>query len=70
MSLYVSSYQKVKVYNPQIGLDSLLVCPVSQAAARQRSGRAGRTAPGICHRLYTERAMLAGRQLMDGGVLS
>jgi len=54
-----SGYHKLKVYNPQIGLDSLLVCPVSQAAARQRSGRAGRTAPGVCHRLYTERAMLA-----------
>jgi pre-mRNA-splicing factor ATP-dependent RNA helicase DHX38/PRP16 len=45
---------KVKVYNPKIGMDALQVAPVSQAGARQRSGRAGRTGPGVCFRLYTE----------------
>ena len=34
--------------------ESLQVVPVSKAAARQRAGRAGREAPGICYRLYTE----------------
>lgn len=37
-------------------MDSLVVVPVSQANARQRSGRAGRTGPGKCFRLYTEDA--------------
>lgn len=48
-------FSKLKVYNPSIGMDSLLVTPVSQANAEQRAGRAGRTGPGHCYRLYTER---------------
>ncbi|CAE7330855.1 CUV [Symbiodinium sp. KB8] len=51
-----SGYCKVKVYNPKVGMDSLTVVPVSQANARQRMGRAGRTGPGLCYRLYTQRA--------------
>lgn len=47
-------YSKLKVYNPKIGLDSLTVTPISIANANQRSGRAGRTAPGTAYRLYTE----------------
>ena len=37
-------------------MDSLVVVPISQASARQRAGRAGRTGPGKCYRLYTEPA--------------
>ena len=37
-------------------MDSLVVAPISQASARQRAGRAGRTGPGKCYRLYTEAA--------------
>ncbi|CDW53890.1 pre mRNA splicing factor ATP dependent RNA [Trichuris trichiura] len=48
-------YCKLKVFNPRIGMDALQVFPVSQASANQRSGRAGRTGPGQCYRLYTER---------------
>lgn len=40
-------YCKMKVFNPRIGMDALSIFPVSQANARQRSGRAGRTGPGI-----------------------
>ncbi|SCU85563.1 LAFA_0D16402g1_1 [Lachancea sp. 'fantastica'] len=47
-------YSKLKVYNPQIGMDSLQMVPISMASANQRSGRAGRTGPGIAYRLYTE----------------
>ncbi|CUS24823.1 LAQU0S20e00672g1_1 [Lachancea quebecensis] len=47
-------YSKLKVYNPQIGLDSLQIAPISMASANQRSGRAGRTGPGFAYRLYTE----------------
>ena len=43
-----------QVYNPKIGMDSLVVAPISQASAKQRAGRAGRTGPGKCYRLYTE----------------
>lgn len=36
-------------------MDALQVFPISQASANQRKGRAGRTGPGQCFRLYTER---------------
>ena len=45
---------KQNVYNAKLGMDSLVVVPISQASANQRSGRAGRTGPGKCFRLYTE----------------
>eukprot|EP01061_Rhynchopus_euleeides_P027660 TRINITY_DN44986_c0_g1_i1.p1 TRINITY_DN44986_c0_g1~~TRINITY_DN44986_c0_g1_i1.p1 ORF type:complete len:1010 (+),score=478.20 TRINITY_DN44986_c0_g1_i1:191-3031(+) len=45
---------KQKRYNPKLGMDVLEVAPISQASAKQRSGRAGRTGPGMCYRLYTE----------------
>ncbi|KAL1129092.1 hypothetical protein AAG570_013623 [Ranatra chinensis] len=50
-----SGFCKLKVYNPRIGMDALQIYPISQANANQRSGRAGRTGPGQCYRLYTER---------------
>ena len=49
-------FSKQKVYSPRIRVESLLVSPISQASARQRAGRAGRTKPGKCYRLYTEEA--------------
>ena len=49
-------FSKQQVYNPEPGMETLLVSPVSQAQANQRAGRAGRTAPGKCFRLYTEAA--------------
>ena len=45
---------KQKSYNPRTGMESLIVTPVSQASANQRAGRAGRTQPGKCFRLYTQ----------------
>jgi pre-mRNA-splicing factor ATP-dependent RNA helicase DHX38/PRP16 len=50
-----TGYCKLKVYNPRIGMDSLQITPESQANANQRAGRAGRTGPGYCYRLFTER---------------
>jgi pre-mRNA-splicing factor ATP-dependent RNA helicase DHX15/PRP43 len=47
-------FSKQKVYNPCIRVESLLVSPISRASAKQRAGRAGRTQPGKCFRLYTE----------------
>jgi len=49
-------FAKQKVFNPKTGVDALVVAPISQASAKQRSGRAGRTGPGKCYRLYTEHA--------------
>ena len=46
----------MQVYNPRIRVESLLVSPISKASAQQRAGRAGRTKPGKCFRLYTEKA--------------
>jgi pre-mRNA-splicing factor ATP-dependent RNA helicase DHX38/PRP16 len=51
-----SGFSKLKVYNPKMGMDTLQITPVSQANASQRAGRAGRTGPGKCFHLYTERA--------------
>ena len=44
------------VYEPDIGLTRLETVRVSRAAADQRRGRAGRTEPGICYRLWEEAA--------------
>jgi len=49
-------FSKQKVYNPRIRVESLLVSAISKASAQQRAGRAGRTRPGKCFRLYTEKA--------------
>lgn len=49
---------KIKQFRTRIGLDSLLVKPISKSAAIQRKGRAGREAPGECYRLYTEQDYL------------
>ena len=58
--LYVvdAGYSKLKVYNPKVGMDALQITPISQANCSQRTGRAGRTGPGFCYRLYTETAFL------------
>lgn len=44
---------KQNSYNPRSGMESLIVVPISQASADQRAGRAGRTQPGKCFRLFT-----------------
>ena len=47
-------------------MDALVVTPVSKANANQRSGRAGRTGPGYCFRLYTDRQFR--EELMENAV--
>ena len=49
-----SGLARIARYDPRRGIDTLLVERVSRASADQRAGRAGRTAPGICCRLWTE----------------
>ena len=45
---------RVKRYSYRNKVEQLLIEPISQAAANQRSGRCGRVADGICIRLYSE----------------
>lgn len=49
-----SGWARVKRFCPETGLDSLQLEPIAQASATQRAGRAGRTRPGICYRLWDE----------------
>src|SRR6185503_6994850 len=44
--------------DPDRGINSLLMEEISRASAEQRKGRAGRTAPGTCWRLWTESSQL------------
>lgn len=53
-------FSKVNIYNPRTGMEQLVVTPISQAQANQRKGRAGRTGPGKCYRLYTESSFYNG----------
>ncbi len=41
------------VYDPGVGLDRLRLVPISRASADQRAGRAGRTRPGVCVRMWS-----------------
>jgi len=48
-----TGFNKEKSFNARSGMESLVVTPISQAASNQRAGRAGRTQPGKCFRLFT-----------------
>ena len=47
-------FVKLRAFNAKTGIETLTATPVSKASATQRAGRAGRTRPGKCYRLYTE----------------
>jgi ATP-dependent RNA helicase DDX35 len=49
-------FVKLRAFNPLTGIEALTATAVSKASATQRAGRAGRTKPGKCFRLYTEAA--------------
>ncbi len=51
-SVIDSGQAKLNFYNPKTYTSSLIEVPVSKASCNQRKGRAGRTCPGICYRLY------------------
>lgn len=52
-----SGFVKLRAYDPKTGIESLTSTSISKASASQRAGRAGRTKPGKCFRLYTEQAL-------------
>lgn len=45
--------RRTQVFSPRTGMPRLTTVPVSKASADQRRGRAGRTAPGVCYRLWS-----------------
>ncbi len=49
-----SGYTRVPQFDPGSGLSRLATQRISLASAEQRTGRAGRTAPGVCYRLWSE----------------
>ena len=51
-----TGFSRINYFNTRSGIDALITAPISQASAAQRAGRAGRTMPGKCFRLYTEEA--------------
>lgn len=51
-------FVKMRQYNSRTGMEALTVEAVSRSSARQRTGRAGREAPGTCFRLYPEESFL------------
>ena len=57
-----SGLARMARYDPNRGIDTLLIERISRASADQRAGRAGRTAPGVCIRLWTEKEHLARPQ--------
>lgn len=62
-----SGLARVSRYDPHRGINMLLVEPISQSSAEQRAGRAGRTAPGYCLRLWskTEQEHRASRDVPE-----
>ena len=50
-----SGLAKLNFYSPRTFTSSLIETPISKASCQQRKGRAGRTAPGSCYRLYPRR---------------
>ncbi|KFY39892.1 hypothetical protein V494_03778 [Pseudogymnoascus sp. VKM F-4513 (FW-928)] len=49
-----TGFVKLRAFNPTTSIETLTATPISKASATQRAGRAGRTKPGKCFRLYTE----------------
>lgn len=60
-----SGLRRILTFDPAVALDRLELGRISKMSATQRAGRAGRTGPGICYRLWSEpehRALAAGEE--------
>lgn len=60
---------RIKRFSPRSKLERLPIEPISQASARQRAGRCGRTQPGVCLRLYSEEDFNARPAFTDPEIL-
>ncbi|MES2585185.1 MAG: ATP-dependent RNA helicase HrpA [Pseudomonadota bacterium] len=60
---------RVKRYSFRSKVEQLLVEPISQSSANQRSGRCGRVANGICIRLYDEKDFNGRERFTDPEIL-
>lgn len=61
-----TGYVKQRQYNPSTGMYSLDVVQISRVQADQRAGRAGRTRPGKCYRLYP--SSVYNEELLDATI--
>lgn len=64
-----SGWARVQRMDPAVGLNMLVLEPISKASADQRAGRAGRTAPGVCFRLWDEITGRSRAEHLDAEVL-
>jgi ATP-dependent helicase HrpA len=60
---------RISRYSRRTKVQRLPIEPISQASASQRAGRSGRTAPGVCIRLYSEQDFLARPRFTDPEIL-
>ncbi|QZA76526.1 ATP-dependent RNA helicase HrpA [Deefgea tanakiae] len=60
-----SGQARINRYSPRAKVEQLLIEKISQASARQRAGRCGRVASGICVRLYSEQDFLLRSEFTD-----
>ncbi len=63
-----SGLARLLLFDPAVGLDRLKLTPISKASADQRAGRAGRTRPGVCVRLWGEVAQRARPEQTDAEI--
>jgi ATP-dependent helicase HrpA len=60
---------RISRYSARLKVQRLPIEPISQASAEQRKGRCGRTAEGVCIRLYSEEDLLARPRFTDPEIL-
>lgn len=56
---------RMLLFDPSVGLDRLKLTPIARSSADQRAGRAGRTQPGVCVRLWSSIAHRARPEQME-----
>jgi ATP-dependent helicase HrpB len=65
-----SGLERRVTFRPNLGLSELTTEAISRASAEQRQGRAGRQAPGICYRLYSETSLQQRQAHIPAEILS
>ena len=60
---------KEKNYDPHLKTSTLQPVWISKASAKQRKGRAGRTKPGVCFRMYSRRRFASFRSNLESELL-